>query len=87
MLIFDCFSPQLFNFHLSIIGGALCQQLDDITDPQTELRCQLGIGSGLTPGATYSVEVLVKNFGYALHQHAFNIKFLSKVSTIIPVVS
>ncbi len=47
----------------------------------------MGIGSGLTPGATYTLEVLVKNFGYAMHENTYSIKFLSAIDTVIPNVS
>jgi len=60
------------------IGGVLCKQTPG-NWTTSQLFCRLGMGSGLAQGADHQVEVLVKNFGYALHSDTFKVTFMPKV--------
>lgn len=60
-----------------------CKQEDQPTS--NTLTCQLGMNSGLLPNQFYTLEVLVKNKGYALHQNGFyQVSFQSVITIITP---
>lgn len=48
----------------------------------TQIECQLNANSTLEPNVQYSIEVLIKNIGYALQNNAFSIKFSPVILTI-----
>jgi len=64
------------------IGGVLCKQTPG-NWTTSQLFCRLGMGSGLAQGADHQVEVLVKNFGYALHSDTFTARYIPKVRCFI----
>ncbi len=65
------------------IGGVLCEQIPG-NWTTSQLFCRLGMGSGLATGVDHQVEVLVKNFGYALHsKDKLTIRFMPKVSFLL----
>ena len=61
----------------------MCEQFYNST--HNEITCQLRKDSGLKSGIAYSVEVLVKNFGFALHDGSFSVNYLPKVTDIYPL--
>ena len=56
-----------------MVGDELCPVL---TSSTTSLTCQISSSSHLVSNIDYKVEVLVKNFGYALQDSSFLISFL-----------
>ena len=64
------------------IGQVECTLL---TSSSNQLTCQLGMNSGLLPNIMYTLEVLVKNIGYAIHQNGFyQVSFESVVNSVTP---
>ena len=63
------------------IGGVLCP-LD--SSSVTSLVCTFGSGSELFPNYAHSIEVLVKNVGYAIQEGEFELQFIPVVSSFSP---
>ena len=66
-----------------IIGGVSCPLTSIST---TELVCNLGTNSGLLPNVPYSIEVSVKNIGYALQSAAFKLTFKPVITSLAPTL-
>lgn len=65
-----------------LIGGVPCP-LDSSTS--TQLVCTLGRGSGLKANIPHSVQVKVKNFGFAQkNQSELHVKFIPKIVSFSP---
>lgn len=48
----------------------------------TEVTCKLGLNSGLVANNFYSIELLIKNKGYALQNNYYQVKFLPVITSI-----
>jgi plastocyanin len=53
-----------------------------INSSQTQLTCKIGKNSNLTPSKLYSVEILRKNYGYALKADNFQISFIPVITSL-----
>lgn len=62
-----------------LINDIICSIISSTT---TELQCKLDDNSGLEPNKVYQFGVLVKNFGYALQNGTFTVKFLAIVTSL-----
>lgn len=63
------------------IGGVLCALQSSST---TLLECILGTNSGLSPGIKYTLEVLVKNSGYAIQLDNFLFSYVPVIDKMSP---
>ena len=61
------------------INNVLCTTQ---TSSTTEITCKLGLNSGLIPNVPYSIEVLIKNKGYALQNSFYKINFLPSITSV-----
>ena len=61
------------------INNVLCATQSSST---TQITCKLGLNSGLIPNVPYSIEVLIKNKGYALQNSFYRINFLPSISSV-----
>lgn len=63
------------------IDGTFCRL---ISSTSTSITCKIGLKSGLISNKSYQIEVLVKNIGYALHNHLNEIAFLPVILSVVP---
>lgn len=66
-----------------LIGDARCQIISAST---TEITCRVGLNSGLVANTVYPVQLAVNNYGFAVKDTLFTVRFFPRVTNFTPTV-